>query len=320
MRNKELDKVLNEIDGIKRWNQLQNREFLIKKILELNEELDFISKYQEINKIEILTPLLKYFSFYLHPKPVHGIQQLTHQMKRSTLKIIIPKHNIIKVMLEILKHKKLYRVNWEDGNPYQVNKSIYFDNSKFKCYSHRIQKLDNSWVFRFREYEDIRKILMMEFKNHKKYTDSIKERDFISSKDIKNIINGSFKKTIIDYDLLQKHKLKPKILTSYKRFYFQEDENSNLRITMDLDIIGKKVIKYNQNGNFIFDDDQYSFEDAVIEIKFRDCKLEEIDWLQKLVNSDLIDKDISKAKYSKFISTIWYFFGQQNGLIKPKWQ
>lgn len=317
MLNIKLEQVEKEINKLEYWCKNKNQELIIKKILEINENLDFINQNQNIDKIYILSPLLKYFSYYIHYDPRHTINKYNLELKRETTKFIIQNNNFVPLLLNILKHKNIYRINWEDGLPYQEITSIYMDNKDFDIYTDRINKKNGNSEFRWRMYSSDKDSSFIEKKTHYSNKESTKYRVKLDLSKNSNMLNNNY---IEDLDITEitKKKQKPIILTKYKRFYFQNSESSNIRVTLDTDIKGKKI------DNFMYPyfndgDDTYTCEYSVMEIKLTDCKLDDIPWLKEIINSELICKDPKYSKYSKFISTMYYFYNYYN-IQQPDWE
>jgi SPX domain protein involved in polyphosphate accumulation len=287
-----------EIIRLENWCKNKNIDITKKKILEINDDFNRISKYEGNNlKIQRLNKLLKLYSSYAYNENALVYRTL-NTFTRKSKKFMVKSNNLIPLILKILDYKKIFTFNPTDECIYQKIYSFYYDDDNFNCYNDRKNKIFGNQIYRKRFYindENIKNNLeeftyFIEKKTYKskENTYSLKERCLFNTA-------NPFSKEII------KKNLKIKTLTEYNRIYFSNREGDPIRFTLDFDIKMRKA------DDIYIDDNQeiINFDYSILEIKLENKSLNEIEWLKKLIDSNLIEKNEKYKNFSKFVYGIY---------------
>ena len=192
--------------------------------------------------------------------------------------------------------------NFTQSFPDRKVSSIYYDSDDFYFYNQAVSGNSDKVKKRVRWYNN-EKNLLLETKikkselGYKKYK---KIEDFNDNLKPFYFWNKNFQKKNKQYipDSLD-IKYFPKLLVTYRRFYFVSN-CSDIRITLDLELIFYKII----NLGFQFISPYYlTTDECVLEIKYENKKINEF-LIQNLLDS--LDINIIKfSKYAKAVSMLY---------------
>lgn len=250
--------------------------------------------------------------------------------KRKSIKYWVKHENIIPLITQITKNLPIYIWDPEQANIYQHISSVYLDNEKLYSYHQRIKKEQNARLIRLRWYNDDKNNIFVERKIHKeKWTleKSSKDRFLLSDYKVLPYLRGDFNdkiegkpeliKEISQY--ISEKKIYPQVRTQYKRIAFQYGENNRVRMSLDTDL--KFIKEYTSHLEWFTDEDNikesniYRFPYAILEVKLAREEDETIDWINQIMNSDLV---ISQPMFSKYLTAIYYFSKEKCQVI-PEW-
>ena len=141
-----------EIIRLENWCKNKNIDITKKKILEINDDFNRISKYEGNNlKIQRLNKLLKLYSSYAYNENALVYRTL-NTFTRKSKKFMVKSNNLIPLILKILDYKKIFTFNPTDECIYQKIYSFYYDDDNFNCYNDRKNKIFGNQIYRKRFY------------------------------------------------------------------------------------------------------------------------------------------------------------------------
>tara|TARA_B100001248_G_scaffold261619_1_gene253372 strand:- start:920 stop:2563 length:1644 start_codon:yes stop_codon:yes gene_type:complete len=250
--------------------------------------------------------------------------------KRKSIKYWVKHENIIPLITTITKNLPIYSWDPEQVNIYQHISSVYLDNQKLDSYHQRIRKEQNARLIRLRWYNDDKKNIFVERKIHKeKWTleKSSKDRFLLSDYKVLPYLRGEFydkiegKKELIEEisQFINEKKIYPQVRTQYKRIAFQYGKNNRIRMSLDTEL--KFIKEYTSHLEWFTDEDNikesniYRFPYAILEVKLAREEDENINWVNQIMNSDLV---ISQPLFSKYLTAI-YHFSKDKCKVIPEW-
>lgn len=279
------------------------------------------------NTFEKLFPTIKKIS-QLYPRDEHMESKIDNSsFKRKSIKYWVEKKNIIPVICHIIPNLPIY-VWDEDINDhiYQEISSVYFDNKNLKTYHTRINKEENNKLIRIRWYGELPEKVFIERKvHHEDWTgiDSSKDRININTSEVMPFIrrNIRYNNDLANeiQDCITKEELYPIVRTTYNRISFQLKTTNEVRISLDINLkmIKEKVSHldwFTDNEN-ILEEDIINFPYSVLEVKIATTNDSVPDWVQSLMNSNLI---IPQPNFSKYIHGCYSFY-QDMVTLRPSW-
>lgn len=195
--------------------------------------------------------------------------------------LVFGKSNGIKT--NINQHNKTIKKKFDEDSSWIT--SIYFDNDELESCNNRLQQLEGAELFRIRWYGNniYESQLFFERKTHHEswvVENSVKERFNIKYQDIYPFITNNLD---IDNPLalefktqINCRKLHPLIRTCYKRCAFQNNDNNDIRITIDSNLLLLKEHFTLENNTWHIDNQDsihleniYNFPYSIVEIKLQ---------------------------------------------------
>lgn len=250
--------------------------------------------------------------------------------KRKSIKYWVKHENIIPLISEITHNLPIYNWDPEQADIYQYISSVYLDNAELDSYHQRIRKEQNARLVRLRWYNSNKDQIFVERKIHKeKWTmeKSSKDRFVLPEYKVLPYLRGDLNDDIEGKQELIKEissfiadkKIYPQVRTQYKRIAFQYGENNRIRMSLDTDL--KFIKEYTSHLEWFTHEDNikeaniYRFPYAVLEVKLAREEDENIDWVNKIMNSNLV---ISQPMFSKYLMATYHFSKNKCGVI-PEW-
>lgn len=250
--------------------------------------------------------------------------------KRKSIKYWVKHENIIPLILQITNNLPIYNWDPEQADIYQYISSVYLDNIELDSYHQRIRKEQNAKLVRLRWYNSNKNIIFVERKVHKeKWTMEKSSKDRFVLPEYKVLpylrgdLNGDIegKQELIKEisNFIEDKKIYPQVRTQYKRIAFQYGEDNRIRMSLDTDL--RFIKEYTSHLEWFTDEDNikesniYRFPYAILEVKLAREEDENIEWVNNIMNSNLL---ISQPMFSKYLMAT-YHFSKNKCKIIPEW-
>jgi len=260
---------------------------------------------------------------------------------RKTSKYWVHMDNVAILKASIIKHLPLYVYNDGKGTPFSAWNyekhdssitSIYFDNEDFDLYTGRLKKTQGAEAIRIRWYgEKEPSVVFVEQKRHEQGwtgATSVKSRFKISERDVVSFINGKdvweSVKALNGNDVrslyreirrkMVERRLRPVLRIFYRRYAFQQVNNSKIRMSLDTDLI--MIREDVARENCAPDENAVGTENAAPRAskqgKFRQWKSSGSEYLWPF-------SELPRSKIVKFPHAIFELKIQGNPEDIPKW-
>lgn len=226
--------------------------------------------------------------------------------------------NLFEVKTSILRHLPILVYSGISADP--TISSLYFDNSTFQLYNHKLDHARDASTLRLRWFGPLEQAeIGLEKKTVHANGDSDEIRVPLKRKHLQSFLDGQYhlekvigrihdgqgearaaamKRDVDDIQaFIRDFDLKPVLRATYKRMAFQIPGNDAVRISLDTDVT---MMRENSTEN------ELQFPHALLEIKIRrSASRNVIRWLDHLMSSHLVQP---APKFSKFVHGIAQLF------------